>query len=280
MERLESGPLFMPFFDRREIQLALVDGLPVGFAHVGFGPDPSGSGLSSNIGHIAVVAVAPETPEPVVVCQELIQAGEAVLLQSGSHVIYGGSPRPSLPFYLGLYGGAESIGIFDSDWPVGKAFRLLGYGIHQKTVRFQRELTDYFPPFTPSMLRWKSKLQLDINDCPSAKNWWDALSLAQYDWIELTAIHKETHLPVAQVRVRLDTQGNAALTDLRVRPDFHRQGVGTYILAETLRRMIAQNNAACIEAHIAGNCSPLHGLLKILDWKVVETGTIFIKKVS
>ena len=292
MERLDVGPLAMPFFDRRGIQLALDGDRPVGFAQVGFGPNPGGDGLSCNIGHIPMVAVVPEFPDPVVVCEELIKAGEAVLIDSGVREIYGGSPRPSLPFYLGLYGGAEPIGVFDADAAVIEAFRRLGYGVCQKTARFQRVLTDYSPPFIPSMLQWKSKLRLEVNDRPKAKNWWDALSLTHFDWIESTAFLEENNLPVSQIRIRMaepepershflyDKNWDAALMDIRVRPDFYRQGVGTYVLAETLRYVIAMNHVARIEAHIAEDCSNLYGLLKSLHWNEVETGTIFSKKIA
>ena len=291
MERLDIGPLAMPFFNRREIQLALVDSQPVGFAHVGYGPNPSGSDLSREVGHIALVAVVPETPEPIAVCKELIKAGEAVLIDSGVRDIYGGSPHPSLPFYFGLYGGAEPVGVFDADTSVGEAFRRLGYDTDQKTVRFQRELTNYSPPFIPKMLQWKSKLRLVVNDRPAARNWLDALSLVQYDWIEATAMLAENNMPVAQIRIRLtepesgtqhrlyDNNWGAALTDIRVRPDHHHRGVGTYVLAETLRYVIAMERATRIEAHLADSCAPLQGLLKVLGWEEVETGTIFNKKV-
>ena len=292
MAKLDIGPLAMPFFDRREIQLALVDDQPVGFAHVGFGPNPSGSDLSRDVGHIAMIAVVPEYPEPVVVCKELIKACEAVLIDSGVRDIYGGSPHPSLPYYFGLYGGAEPVGFFDADTAVVEAFQQLGYDANQKTIRFQRELADYSPPFLPTMLQWKSKLRLLVNDRPTAKNWWDALVLVQYDWIEVTAMLEEKNMPVAQIRIRLTepdaepayrlygNNWNAALTDIRVRPDHHHRGVGTYILAETLRYVIAMERVARIEAHIAESSSNLYRLLRVLDWNEAETGTIFNKKVG
>ena len=288
MEKLDIGPLAMPFFNRHWIQLAFADDRPVGFVQAGLGPNGSGSDLSSDTGHIAMVVIDPECPEPVAVCGKLIQASERVLADSGVCRIYGGSPHPSLPFYLGLYGGAEPIGVFDADTAVGEAFRSLGYGVYQKTIRFQRELTNYFPPFLPTMLPWKSKLRLIIDDWPTAKNWWDALSLVRPNWMESTAILKESDIPIAQIRLHANepeegpiyrNSWNIALMDLRVHPNFRRQGVGTYLLAETLRYLIAKSRAARVEAHVAENHSELCGLLKSLDWSEVETGTIFFKKI-
>ena len=286
----DAGPLGIPFFDRRCLQLAFDDERPVGFAHASFAPKTDGSGLSTEVGHIAVVVVVPDCPEPVVVCKELIQACENVLITGGAREIFGGSPRPSLPFYLGLYGGADPIGIFDADAPVIEAFRQLGYEIHEKTRRFDRELTNYQYRIRPATLRWKGNIQFQIDDFPLAKNWLDAVSLAHCEWLEFLAIQTENSMPVAKVRIRRSPSGadqfqrmyddnwNAALTDIRVHPDFHRKGLGTFVLSEILRFLAKEDRTARIEAHITDSCSSLCGLLCNMGWREVETGTIFVKK--
>ena len=291
MADLDCGPLGMPLFDHRFIQLAFRDDQPVGFAQIGFGPNTDGSDLSSEVGHIAVVAVVPDCLEPVDVCKELIVAGENVLTAAGVRKIFGGSPHPCLPFYLGLYGGAEPIGIFDSDEPVVEAFQQLGYEIRQKTIHFQRELINYKPPMHLNDLQWKDKIVLQVDDVPIAKNWWDALSLAHNEWLEFTAVLTENSMRVAQVRVRLSLPGpdkiqrvfdndwDAALTDIRVHPNFHRKGLGTFVLGIVLRFLSRENRAARIEAHIADDHSTVYRLLRALDWEEVETGNLFYKNV-
>ena len=291
MAELDTGPLGIPFFDRHCLQLAFDDKRPVGFVQVGFASNSDGSGLSREVGHIAVVAVVPDCLEPVVACKALIQAGENVLIAGGVHKIFGGSPRPGLPYYLGLYGGAEPIGIFDADTPVIEAFRQLGYKIHQKTHRFERNLKNYQPRILPGTLRWREKIQSQIVDCPPAKNWWEAISLAHCEWWELTGVQTENARAIAKVRVRLSQPGpdkmqraydnnwDAALTEIRVHPDFHRKGLGAFVLGEILRFLIRENRATRIEAHIAESCSALCGLLRALDWHEIETGTIFARKV-
>ncbi len=292
---LDTGPLAMPFFDSRRLLLALDGDRPVGFVHVGFGSNADGSDLSYEVGHIAMVAVVPDYPEPVALCKELIKAGEDVLIEDGAHEIYGGSPRPSLPYYLGLYGVAEPLAVFDADAPVAEAYRLLGYGVRQKTVRFQRELANYTPPMLPNMLQWKEKVECKNEEFPHAKSWWDALSLAQFAWIETTAFLLESNVPVAQVRICLaepfcdvkdeasqrlyDNRLDSALMNVIVAPQYLRQGLGGYVLREALRYLISLERVSRIETHISEDFSSLFGLLKALKWSEVETGTIFSKEV-
>ena len=288
---LDAGPLGIPFFDRHCLQLAFDDERPVGFAQVGFAQNPDGSSLSSEVGHIVIVVVVPDCPEPIAVCKELVQACENVLIVGGVREIFGGSPRPSLPYYLGLYGGAEPISIFDADVPVIEAFRQLNYEVHQNTRRFERDLTNYQARILPGDLHWRNKIQFQIDDFPPAKHWLDAIALAHCEWLEFTAFQMENAQAVARVRIRLSLPGpdkvqrvydgnwNAAIMDIRIHPDFQRKGLGAFTLGEILRFLAKENRVARIEAHIDDSCSGLYGLLRSLDWREVETGTIFTKEV-
>ncbi len=293
MGQLEAIVLAMPFFDYRFLQLAFEGDRPVGFAHATLGPNPNGSNLSSAAaGQICAVLISPDCSEPLVAAQQLIAACERSLIAQGVREIHAGSPRPSAPFYVGLYSGAEPIGIIDSDTAVIEAFQKSGYVPQQKTARFQLELTDYLPPTTSGTLEWMSRVKLDFGDRPEIENWWDACMLAHFDWLETTACLLKGMRPVSRVRIRMSDQGSeketklydknwdASLIDIRVHPEYRHQGLAAYTLGETLRLLVMQSRVARIEAHVGEADSMVHSLLRRLRWNEVETGTAFKKIVS
>jgi ribosomal protein S18 acetylase RimI-like enzyme len=102
-----------------------------------------------------------------------------------------------------------------------------------------------------------------------------------------------TGKPIARARVRIvnptpEDNGmdfgkmyveswDAALTDIRVHPDYHQSGVGAYILGEMLRQLISQKMVARIEAHVQEEMKSLNMLLLAMKWEKTDTGKIYHK---
>ena len=95
---LEMFVLSKPYFDRQGLILAVDDGQPVGFAHAGFGPGPTGDSLSTDIGVICMLATQPHPDE------EAVEAAGATLRELLAGPRRWSSvpvPLPALPVLLG-----------------------------------------------------------------------------------------------------------------------------------------------------------------------------------
>lgn len=284
--------LGLPMFDPRSIMLAFNGDNPVGYVHTTPGPTDDGSDLCPQTGQICFLAVDLDYPDKVDAARALLDAAEHYLVGRGALKIYGGSPRPCAPFYIGFHGGAEAIGFFDSQSHVIRAFEESGYALYKTTARFRLNLRDYVPPFIDSILEWEDKIEVGFSDFPLPKTWWEACSFANFEWIEAVAKLKSNGRPVARIRVRVanpDTEEmdrlykgcwDVGLMDVRVHPDFHRQGVAAYTLRETLRRLMLHSHIMQIEAHIADDSSTMYPLLRLLRWEEVDTGKIFCKQIG
>jgi ribosomal protein S18 acetylase RimI-like enzyme len=291
MSTLQMQTLGLPFFDRRSILLAFDNQEPVGYIHTTLGPTPDGFNLNRRSAHICFLCVDPAYHDLWGAARALLFAAEHHLAQLGVEEIFGGSPRPSAPFYIGFYGGSEPIAFFDSDQYLIQVFLESGYHIHKNTARFYLDLANYIPPMTSAMVHWHSRLDVEFSETPKPKTWWDACAFANFEWIEATAFLSDAHRPVARIRVRVANPDmdeaqvlyggtwDAGLMDARVHPDFYRQGVAAYTLAEMLRYLAGKNQIKQIEAHIDEDSISMYSLLRSLLWKQIDTGKIFRKEI-
>ncbi len=278
-----------PFYERRSIMLAFEKEKPVGYVHATPGPTPDGSTLSDQIGQICFLALDPEATEPVRVGKALLKTSEEFLTGLGIKDIFGGSPRPCAPFYVGFFGASEPLGFFDSELLPIQVFEESGYQVLKNTVRFHFELQDFEPQVTMTSVEQMDKLDVLINHLPMPKTWWEACSFAHFSWIESMAKLRDSGRTVARIRVRVtrsdsdesrfssDKECHAGLMDVRVLPDFHRQGVAAFTLGETLRYLANRCDVRSIEAHIADDTATMISLLRSLHWNETDHGKVFRK---
>jgi ribosomal protein S18 acetylase RimI-like enzyme len=292
---LQSQVLGIPFFDPHSIWLAFAGDTAVGYVHTCLSPNESRSGFTNKSGHICFIAVDPSYEDAVVCSRVLIRAGTQYLREKGVKDIFGGSlrPLPSQPFYTGFYGGGEAIGFFDSDAHVVQGFIDAGYNVCTNTIRYSLKLSGYTPPVTINTVGWRQNLTLMFNTAPVPHNWWEACALAHFDYLDATAYLNSSGKPVARTRVRIanpvpEDNGaefgrmyadswDAALTDIRVHPDYHQSGIGAYVLGEMLRQLVAQKMVTRIEAHVQEEIKSLNMLLLATKWEKTDTGKIFHK---
>lgn len=290
MTTLQMQTLGIPFFDPKSIQLVFDGSTPVGYAHTTLGPASDGSDFSRETGQICFLCVDPEYPDLWGASRTLLYHAEEYLRNQGVREIYGGSPRPCAPFYIGFFGGAEPIGFFNSDPHLIQVFQELKYETFQTTTRYRLGLTNYVPQVTQATLRWRSELDIRCRTHPKPKTWWEACALANFEWFEVFASLVGTGKSICRIRARVaspDTEvdnilyggtWDAALMDMRVHSDFVRRGVGAFCLGEMLRCLVQQSQAMQIEAHLIDSDKSMNRLLRYLDWSVVDTGVIFRKR--
>ncbi len=302
MALLEQHVLGRPYFDRRGLLLAFDDDRPVGFAHAAFGPNHDHTDIDRETGVICMMMVLPEYENRVAAGTELLKNCENYLVERGAKLIYGGAVRPAAPFYMGLYGGSEPIGVFESDTLAIELFRDTGYETINKTLLFRISLKNYKIPITPKTVQWRRKIALTRTDLPKAEHWWEACMMCHFTWLELRGNFPNDPEPVGSVDIRITDSKempdfkppstdssdsriffkpkplSAGLMNIHVRPDCRGQGLGVYLMGEMIREA-QKEGVTTFEVQAAEENAPLVALLKSMRWNVVDRGEVFCKKI-
>ncbi len=305
---LTENVLGLPYFDPAGLLIAFEDEKPLGFAHASFGPNAKQTDIDPAVGVICLILVVPDYPDPQGLIRLLLQRSEEYLIGRGAKLIYGGSTRSSVPFYSGLYGGSEPLGVYESDEPIIKAYIESGYETLCKTLRFRQDLRNYRVPFTPKSVVWKRKLVVEYSNVLPSKSWFQSCTTTHFDWFEATAYLEPRETTIGKVLVRISrpmdafafgvmVPPTAALLDVWVHPDYHRKGIATFLVGETVRRLISEYHVNLIEAlalmsddssaselaqqTVAPESElPLLQLIQHLGWNQTERGVIFAKTVE
>lgn len=289
MNMLLSKVLGLPYFDSKGLFLAFEDEQPVGLAHAGFGPNVDKSDIDLKIGVISLILIVPTYSKPNELASQLLQKCEEYLRGRGAEVIYGGATRTNMPFYCGLYGGSEPIGVDDSEQSSIHAYTQSGFTPHLQTQHFREDLRHFRPKHTLKSIGWINKLTVDFFDQPPLACWFQACSASHYDWIRAVAYSKNKENYLGEVLFRLSrpmdgitpqtmTPPVAALLGITVEPEYQKKGVATYLMGETLRRLVNEFHVNQLEALATEEDAPFKQLVRTLGWKPAETGQVFIKR--
>src|SRR4051812_14861760 len=127
---LEFHVYAKPYFDPAGLILAVDEGVPVGFAHAGFGPTPTQSAVGTEAGVICAIAVRPSHRRRGI-GTELLRRTEAYLQVRGARAMQAGQRWPLNPFYLGLYGGSDLPGFLASDTDAEPFLTRQGYRVSE-----------------------------------------------------------------------------------------------------------------------------------------------------
>jgi ribosomal protein S18 acetylase RimI-like enzyme len=277
--------------DSRSIMLALDGDTLVGYIHTTLAPSEDGQTFDPATGQICFLCVDPQYHDAPGAAAALVRAGENYLATLGVQKIFGGSPSPSAPFYTGFYGGGEAIGFFLSDEIIINAFLEAQYKVHKKTALFCLDLRNYSPTITAEMVAYHTQFEVEINEIPETKIWWEGCAFANGIWFDAKAFPVRTQRPVARLRTRIsypDTENIltmyggtwlASLMELRVHPDFTDGKIAAFLLGELARYLEAQSQVGQIESH-ATEGSLLFALLHNQSWQEQDKGYIFVKDIA
>ena len=285
---LQRNVLGLPFFDRQGLFIALEDDYPVGFAHASFGPNRNKSNVNLETGVVNLIMVVPKYPQKVELSRLLLEHCENYLKTKGAKVIFGGSTRSSVSFYTGLYGGCEPIGIYENEEPTLEVYESSGYDILYNTIRFEYDLRNYRTPFTPKSVAWKRKSTISYSRELPADNWFRSCTTIQFEWFEATAVLKPHGERLGEIQIRiaqpLDVLGlniqippTAALHNLQIDDSVLHQGLGTFFLGETLRRLAVELNPSRVETIVMQEEETFVKFLRKFGWKESGHGKVFIK---
>lgn len=270
-------------FDRLGLTVADRDGVVVGFAHAGFGPEqPLGPShqLDTAMGTVAMLVTEPGRDDPDLE-MGLFLASERYLRSRGAQVFYAGGQTPMDPFYAGVYGGSEFSGVLDSHEAFRRAAMRAGYAPAAATTILEADLARP-DPRDPKALLLRRQLRLEIADDARTPGWWDALAIGLFRPSRFVLVDKILSLPVAQAWTWEiaggfgvgDSLCRTGLIDVEVHPDHRRKGYGRHLVGEILRR-VRDQNIDVLTVQTSSENLPALVLYKSLGFEPVDTATLY-----
>ena len=279
---LEQLVFSKPYFDRHGLIVATEDERPIGFAHAGFGPSTDGQSLDSKIGATCMLMVLPHALRDDV-SKELLHHSEEYLRRHGAQVQYSISFSNVSPFYLGLYGGAQMSGVLQSDGHLQSVFHEAGYKELERRTILGRDLTGFHPKVDRQQILLRRSHVIEATLDPPVSNWWQACTIGQTERIRFHLYRREggdaigdaTFWSIEPLASSWGIQAGG-LMHVEILSKFQRQGLGTFLLSESLRRLYEQGSTL-IEAHVSRDNAPAWELLQKLAFKEVEYGQVLVK---
>ncbi|HEX4146633.1 MAG TPA: GNAT family N-acetyltransferase [Pirellulales bacterium] len=281
----EDLVLANPIFDRLGLIVAVDQGRPSGFIHVGFGATQDEKHLSTELGVISMLLVRAPKPDPAI-ATELLRLGEQYLVSHGARAIIAGGSRRADPFYLGLYGGSELTGVLDSDSEGQAMYRAHGYQEVDRLRVLHRELAGFRLPVDRKQMQIGRRTQLSAQDDPPTRTWWEACTLGRFDRTLFTLESREGRAEVAHAMFwnmePLATAWGfhtAGLLDLHVAESERHQGLATHLLGEAFRHLHSQS-VAVVEAQVREANEIARKLFGKLGFQEVDQSAVYRKELA
>lgn len=278
---LEVAVFSKQVFDRQGLIVATLDEQPVGFVHAAFGPNESQTAIDTDIGTTQVLMIRPEDRSPELT-KDLLAQSEAYLRSRGAKVFYAGGIRPMNAFYLGLYGGSELPGVLEAD-PLQTVLRSSGYREIDRVIVLQRELAGFRPEISRQARQIRRDFTFSESFCPAPENWWEAGTQGDIEHLRFSLMCRRDQTVVASVQF-WDIEPLASswekrasgMYDLYVAPDFRRQGLSTFLLNESIKKLMFRG-IGLLEAHTMHHNQPAICLYGKLGFTAVDCGYVFRK---
>lgn len=271
------------YFDYPGLIFAFEDDRVVGFVHAGFGPNAQQTGVCTETGVIPILLVCPDCARGEV-ATGLLEQAEQYLRRRGTTAICGGGLRPFNPFYTGLYGGGELPGILDSDDFAHQALTSRGFEPVQQVFVFRQDLANFHPPVDRQQVQFRRRMLVQVLVDPPSHNWWEAATLGDFDLTRFELVPRGGGAALARAVTRdmMLTDGSlqgraASVLELEVDPAHRRQGMATYLLAESFRLLAGQGYEFIETAATADNTVGVQ-LLRKVGFRQTAEGTVFRKE--
>jgi ribosomal protein S18 acetylase RimI-like enzyme len=271
-----------PYFECEGLIVAERDGLIVGFAHAGFGPDePVGPPhhLDRALGTIAMLVVEPGPEDPELE-QGLITRAESYLRSRGATVLFAGGMFPLNPFYWGVYGGSEWAGILAAHDAFHRSVRRGRYEPVGTTVLLEADLSvpESRDPRS-TLLRRQTRVEITEDVLPA--HWWEALAIGEFRPTRYRLISKTDETELARATTwdmawfgRLDGLSRIGLIAVDVAQGHRRRGFGRHLVSEILRQARGEMVGA-VAVQTSSTNLPALALYQSLGFRRVEETTIY-----
>jgi len=279
---LEQLVFSKAYFDPEGFLVALADGVPVGFAHAGFGANDEQTALATELGTTYQLQLRADHRNEAL-ADELLGRAENYLRSRGAQVTYAGGIRPLNAFYLGLYGGSELPGVLTSDATFAAACRRGGYREIDRVVVLQLDLAHFRPPFSRQLRQLRREMTLVEHYNPPAASWWEACTIGDFERLQFALQPAGGSEPQARVEFwdiePLSTAWGvptAGMLDLEVSGVRRRQGLATFLLGETFERLRARGIVR-VEAQTMQQNAPAIALYEKFGFSRVDQGIVYRK---
>lgn len=278
---LEHYVFSKPYFDPGGLFVALDGTHRIGFAHAGFGPDQTGARLDRAAGVTCAVAVRPEYQRRGV-GSALLERCESYVRNSGTTALYAGGMPGRNPFYLGLYGGADSPGFLASDQSAAPFFAAHGYVPERTRLVFQRRLEAPVRLVDARQPGLRRRYEIRAELPARQGSWWEDCLLGCVEPVlGLFAVDSTSGERVARARV-WDMEGfrwrwgvpSAGLLDIEVAATQRRRGLARLVLVGLVRQLQEQF-FGLVEAHTDADDAAAVSLLRSFGFEQVDAGTGF-----
>jgi ribosomal protein S18 acetylase RimI-like enzyme len=277
---LEHYVFAKPYFDPAGLILALDEREGIGFVHAGFGDNQDHTGISPLHGVTCMLGVRPSYRRRGI-GSELLRRSEEYLRGKGATAFHAGPAPPYDPFYLGLYGGSEPAGFLASDPAAEPFFTRREYRVCQTNLVFQRRLDRPVKVVDSRFAGHRSRFELRIVPRKRAETWWQEATRGLVEPFEFRLEEKLSGHVVAQASVwEMEgfswrwNQPSVGLTDLLVQPNWRRQGVGKFLLAQILR-YLQEQYFGIVEMHTPQGNDIAVKLFRAVGFEQVDTGHAF-----
>jgi ribosomal protein S18 acetylase RimI-like enzyme len=212
-----------------------------------------------------------------------VNRAEAYLRSRGATQILAGESGTRNPFYLGLYGGAESAGFLETDSNAAPFFNALGYAPAERYVLLQRDISEKKDPFDPRMLAVKRAMKFGVMDRPTDATWWWLTRHGRFGSLTFALIPNAGGPPPAEVtfwemELHAVTRGErtAGITGLSVEPAMRRKGYAKALLTEVIRRL-RDEMVTRVEVVICEKNQPALDLFHSLNFNQFDQGVVYKK---
>jgi ribosomal protein S18 acetylase RimI-like enzyme len=268
-----------PFFDPEGLVVASAADQVVGFALAGFGSDPTGYVLSTEVGVTCLLGVLPDYRRQGT-GSELLRRCEAYLRARGARELAAGPLWPLDPFTFGLYGGSCPAGFLDSEPLARPFFEHHGYAVRDTRQVWQRSLDRPLAVADGRFGAHRQRYELESGPAHGL-TWWQECVLGPIELLEYRLRDRTTGLAVARARLwEMETyverwnQPAVGIVDLDVMPDLRRRGLAKFLLAQMLRDVREQffQPAEVVETHANPGDPAWVGLLRGLGFAQVDSG--------
>jgi ribosomal protein S18 acetylase RimI-like enzyme len=270
------------YFDYGGLVLALDDGRPVGFAHAGFGPQPTAHWIATDIGVTCLVLVRSDCPRAEVV-DGLLGRCEDYLRRRGAAVLYGGGAAPLDPFYIGLYGGSELPGVLDSDTTARAAFAARGYQEVERTTILHRDLGGFEAPIDRRQMQVRRQVAIEATPDAPTRTWWEACTLGTFDLTRFDLVPRGGGPVIASATFRsMEPSGTvtlcraAGLVTLSVDEAYRRRGLALFLLSEAFAQLLRQG-IQWVEAQTRSTHAAALELFQKLGLRPTDQGGVWRK---
>ena len=282
---LERWLFSKPYFDPDGLIVAEAADSPrvVGFALAGFAANPAETALDPTRG-IVCAALVHSAFRRQGVGRELVRRAEEYLRGKGATDVRFGTAAPDNPYLFGLYGGANSPGVLESEATAAPFLRAVGYEPAARRLVYQKALDTPLAVADARFvgLRRRFEAQLILRGA-AAVSWWQECVWGTLEPSELRVYDKLTGSPVARAVV-WDLEGfswrwgqpSAGILDLHVRPEVRKQGLAKLVLLDILR-FLQEQFFGIAEMHVADGDPAGLGLCRTLGFEQVDAGVVWAK---